>query len=92
MADISFRAILMAMRTGGNIMKLNGTLFVGVLLSIALTIPTVAEAQKKGQGNANVVAKCRQKYPEPATAAEKRGQGQYLAAMRRQCIQSGGKK
>ena len=62
-------------------------LLLGVLLvSVALVFPNIAKAQKAG-ADASVVAKCREKYPEAGTTAERRRN----APMRKQCIQSGGK-
>jgi hypothetical protein len=60
-------------------------LLLGVLLvSVGLVFPNIAEAQK---ADASVVAKCREKYPDAGTTAERRRNG----PMRKQCIQSGGK-
>jgi hypothetical protein len=66
-----------------------------LLVSAAIALPTVADAQDKKKAGASsnqaVIAKCRQKYPEPQNFADRRVRGRDMAMMRQKCIASGGK-
>jgi hypothetical protein len=61
-------------------------LLVAILVSAALSSPTVAQAKQSAGANAGVKAKCQQKYPDMGTTQVRRSN----AAMRRQCIANGG--